>query len=61
MNSDDRLLAALNVLTGFVLAPLAMLSILLQWAPLLQAGLTLAMVGAAFAPQLGRLRGPRRR
>jgi len=51
MHAHERLLAIWNVLTAYVVAPLAVLSVVLGWPGLVQLTLTLLMVIAAFAPQ----------
>lgn len=45
---NDRLLAAWNLVIGFLIAPLAMLSVVLEWSGLVQLGLTLVMALAVF-------------
>jgi hypothetical protein len=51
-DTSDRLLGAWNLLVTFVIAPVAMLSILLAWPTTLQVGLSILMAVAVFAPPL---------
>lgn len=60
MHANDRLLALWNALTGFVLAPLAVFSVVLGGPGLVQLTLTLLMLIAAFAPQVVLTRTHRR-
>ena len=61
MNLNDRLLAVWTRFIGFLLAPLAMLSVVLQWSSVVQLALTLLMGIAVFGTQLGLTRTRRRR
>jgi CHASE2 domain-containing sensor protein len=58
---NDRLLAVWTLIVGFVLAPLAMLSVLLVWPPVVQIALTALLLVAGFGPRLTRTRTHRRR
>jgi hypothetical protein len=60
MNVNDRLLAVWTRFIGFLLAPLAMLSVVLEWSSVVQLALTLLMGSAVFGTQLVLTRARRR-